>query len=527
MTSADDLNDYRRRAIETLKENAPFIESIARATLGVKILAVYIIGSVLDRKRFTGGSDIDVGIVVSGEPIGISENLSEQLQQEMIRHPLGELGVINTSVFLGRLTARGPTLQIDQPDGAKETTIDPMTEAAPATYESTVRATLVTLGSKDPDAEMSSGFWRHCESAGISPEVAAATMYSGTNHRHNVTSTTLAEESPTREEWEVVVRRTGSMNSIVEAAGRKPDEVVDRNVVFGDFYDDERAVAFARKMTRAGFVAMTGPRKPLVGLNEVSEPEAAEKSVYRWTEIWWQYPKDATRFADYLEKGHSTIVAMAFNRIVRTNASPGDVRKVIGKHRWEGKYILDPKTLDVAADGDPSAMSASEPVEVIHEPAAAPQRIPWIKVERDPAKHAEYAAYAERYGVIKSATQVYAVCGADMMKEDQEVFLVLPLNLRGELKAPPYEVARGQRSKVTIEAVDVLRAATDAGAEGYVVVHNHPSGKVKPSAADLRLTDNIKKATAPYGKGLCLVDHVIVGNAMAYSIFEKRLYKCP
>lgn len=314
------------------------------------------------------------------------------------------------------------------------------------------------------------------------------------------------------------------MSDIVEAAGRKPDEVVDRNVVFGDFYDDERAVAFARKMTRAGFVAMTGPRKPLVGLNEVSETEAAEKSVYRWTEIWWQYPSDASKMATLLEKGHSTIVAMAFNRIVRTNASPGDVRKVIGKHRWEGKYILDPKTLDVAAEGDPSAMSGvAEPVEVIHEPAS---EIPWRKVTRDPVQHEADMALASKHGVIKTPDKVYALVGPELSKEESEIFLVIPLNLRGELKTYPYEVARGQRSRVVVGVEDVMRAVLDSGCEGFIVVHQHPSGKCRPSKADRALTAQIQKAASVYGNGIKFLDHCVVGTREIYSIVEDKLYRC-
>jgi len=67
--------------------------------------------------------------------------------------------------------------------------------------------------------------------------------------------------SPTREEWEVIVRRTGSMDSIISAAGRKPTAVEGNNVIFGGFYDDEAAVRFARKMTNAGFIASTGPHR--------------------------------------------------------------------------------------------------------------------------------------------------------------------------------------------------------------------------------------------------------------------------
>ena len=89
-----------------------------------------------------------------------------------------------------------------------------------------------------------------------------------------------ASESPTREPWEVIVR--GKLHDIIAAAGRSG---VQRgsHVVFGGFYDDEQAVAFARKMTRAGFVAMTGPQKtPASPGVDMIERSAAEG--FRWSE---------------------------------------------------------------------------------------------------------------------------------------------------------------------------------------------------------------------------------------------------
>ena len=65
-----------------------------------------------------------------------------------------------------------------------------------------------------------------------------------------------------------------------------------------------------------------------------------------------------------------------------------------------------------------------------------------------------------------------------------------------------------------------------SGAEGYIVVHNHPSGKAAPSKADRDLTRLIAEATKPYGNGITFIDHVVIGLNSAYSICESRMYKC-
>jgi hypothetical protein len=140
----------------------------------------------------------------------------------------------------------------------------------PHHYEGIVRKTLMDLGSNHPDADLSAShsFWKHCYDAGVEPQTCAAVIYGTIRHRHtgdlsSAQTATLREaaESPTREEWEVVVRQHGSaIDKIARVAGRRPDEAIGNEVIFGNFYDDEKAASFARRLTKAGFVAYYRPR---------------------------------------------------------------------------------------------------------------------------------------------------------------------------------------------------------------------------------------------------------------------------
>jgi hypothetical protein len=437
---------------------------------------------------------------------------------------------------------------------ADEDRSDRPTAPTGLSYEGIVRRTLVDLGSPDPDGDLtrSGDYWKNCRDAGVDPVTTAAVIYGSIRHKHSGGPTSLKEKvtegatesgaaapTPLGHEWEVIVRRTGSMEKIKHAAkvyGRPmntdTDAVVGNHVIFGGFYDDEKAWVFARHMTDAGFVASYGPRRD-VEAAEGGVSRAEDKGALRWTEIWWQFAPDATKFADALEKINSTIVASATNRIVRTNATAADISKTIKKHRWSGNHILNQSSMVVgASEGDSSAMGAAEMAPVISEasevaPVIHEGSIPWVKVERNPKVHESVMALAEKHGPIRTPLKVYELVGADLAKDDQEVFLVIPLNLRGELKGPPYEVARGQRSRVTVDPADVLRAALDAGAEGYICCHSHPTGKCKPSKADIDLTNTLKAATKPYGTSLCLVDHVVIGHGECFSIFENKMYKVP
>lgn len=181
----------------------------------------------------------------------------------------------------------------------------------------------------------------------------------------------------------------------------------------------------------------------------------------------------------------------------------------------------------VAVIHEPSAAAsagseASEQVTVVHEGA-----IPFVRVTRDAQLHALSMEVAARVGPMDTTEHVYRFLAPRLEKEDQEVFLVLALNLRCELKTPPYEIARGQRSSTVVGVEDVMRAVLESGCEGFVVAHNHPSGIAKPSKADRDLTRQIQEATKPFGKGVALLDHVVIGSGCCFSILENKLYRFP
>ena len=106
---------------------------------------------------------------------------------------------------------------------------------------------------------------------------------------------------------------------------------------------------------------------------------------------------------------------------------------------------------------------------------------------------------------------------------DQEAFLVLLFNIRHGLRGVA-EIATGQRSHVGIGLDDLVRVVTVAGAERFVVTHNHPSGVATPSDPDKRLTKQIRAAFSKFDN-LLFEDHVIVGRDEFYSFYEKKPFK--
>jgi DNA repair protein RadC len=93
---------------------------------------------------------------------------------------------------------------------------------------------------------------------------------------------------------------------------------------------------------------------------------------------------------------------------------------------------------------------------------------------------------------------------------EEEVFWVLLLDRRYRLRRPPVEVTRGILDASLVHPREVFKEAVRSSSAAVVVVHNHPTGDVQPSAEDLRVTRQIVEA----GKivGIEVLDHVIVGR---------------
>ena len=65
---------------------------------------------------------------------------------------------------------------------------------------------------------------------------------------------------------------------------------------------------------------------------------------------------------------------------------------------------------------------------------------------------------------------------------------------------------------------EAFRAAVIGGAHAVVLMHNHPSGEVEPSSADVQTT----KILADAGRVLKIevLDHIIVGHGRCHSFKE-------
>lgn len=78
------------------------------------------------------------------------------------------------------------------------------------------------------------------------------------------------------------------------------------------------------------------------------------------------------------------------------------------------------------------------------------------------------------------------------------------------------EVARGSVHHLPIHMPTLLSAVLTSGTDRFMFIHNHPSGELRPSTADLETTEQIAEAAALCG--LYFDDHLILTRE------PKRLY---
>ena len=101
-----------------------------------------------------------------------------------------------------------------------------------------------------------------------------------------------------------------------------------------------------------------------------------------------------------------------------------------------------------------------------------------------------------------------------------EVFAVMFLDSQHRLVALE-ELFRGTLTQTSVYPREVVLRALHHHAAAVVLAHNHPSGSVEPSRADIALTHTLKAALALVD--VKVLDHVIVAGGQSLSMAHRGL----
>ena len=113
--------------------------------------------------------------------------------------------------------------------------------------------------------------------------------------------------------------------------------------------------------------------------------------------------------------------------------------------------------------------------------------------------------------VVRSSKDAYSYMRRYLERLDREEFWIMTLS-RSNRITDAVCISKGGTS---VDIKLLMKTAVDKLASGIIAVHNHPSGNLRPSAEDDRLTDKIKEAAKLLD--MRLLDHIIIAGDDYYS----------
>lgn len=97
----------------------------------------------------------------------------------------------------------------------------------------------------------------------------------------------------------------------------------------------------------------------------------------------------------------------------------------------------------------------------------------------------------------------------ELDSECEEVCAVLALDTKNKIIGT-FEVSRGSINSTIIHPREIFKRLILLNANGFIFLHNHPSGNVEPSFEDIKMSEQLKKSGEIIG--IELIDSCIVGN---------------
>ena len=120
--------------------------------------------------------------------------------------------------------------------------------------------------------------------------------------------------------------------------------------------------------------------------------------------------------------------------------------------------------------------------------------------------------------VIKCSEDIYNVMHRYLQNLDHEECWVIFLNQSGKI-IRKQRVSVGGLASTQVDIRLILREALKVCATSLVLVHNHPSGNVRPSSDDDRLTMSLQQASKILN--IKMLDHVIYTDYNNYSYADE------
>jgi len=121
---------------------------------------------------------------------------------------------------------------------------------------------------------------------------------------------------------------------------------------------------------------------------------------------------------------------------------------------------------------------------------------------------------------ISSSKDVFELFSSNFSDTPFEEFWILMLNRANHI-IKKINISEGGISGTFVDAKKIFSIALENKASSIVLCHNHPSGNIQPSEADIKLTKKIKEAGVALD--IAIVDHIIIGIEKYYSFADEGI----
>lgn len=344
-----------------------------------------------------------------------------------------------------------------------------------------------------------------------------------------------ASESPTREEWEVVVHHAPAAHrgAILNMAGPGDSFEASNKIILQGFHDDTVASNVAASIVKRYHVPVTtGPirKTPVDGANEAPRRRTDEERRYplKWTDT----PKGnsfahGTQGSYYVTRAETR--ADSWDLTGPNAVRLGSFRsKQEAEDEAERAEFLERRNTrmrrEYSDDDDGGRLTAHDS----HAPGSACGCEPFTKVVKDESKFKICVDRAAKIGKLNTPRRIYDLIAPDIAHLPYEEFFVLGIGAHGKFegKLVTYaKVAQGGQHKVAVETEEIIRILVADRPDLYILCHSHPSGDATPSDADIEMTKALREGVAKALPGCVYADHVIVCATEFFSMRQNKKFK--
>ncbi len=120
---------------------------------------------------------------------------------------------------------------------------------------------------------------------------------------------------------------------------------------------------------------------------------------------------------------------------------------------------------------------------------------------------------------VQCSKDIYNYIKAYELKEEEN-FYILCLNNNNEILGHRH-LFKGNLNSVMISPREIFKEALFINSKKICLVHNHPSGNVTPSRADIKSTDLLIQGASLIG--LQIIDHIIIGSNTYFSLNDSEI----